>query len=506
MKKAIKTLSTLIPIIVLFTFIKVNANNTITIDSSKPRTTDTNSYYVTNQETFTITSVESNDKFKVYKILDTYYNDNTNVITYEFTNTFKSYLESTDKYKDYTIKDYQKLTSGSIESGSTKTTSTLDKLVSRFVSYIKTNSNTGTQMTTNGNTANIQLEAGSYLALPISTTKIYAVMVGNIEFSESGGEWILNPASIVAKKSNPGIYKTIDDYTSTTSSRNIDQDFEFRISLTIPQYPTNATNKLYRIEDILDPGITFNGISSMKIKDSETYLTIECDGTVKDENNNIVGSIVVNEQTITFDFNVDYITSDKMIIFYKSHLNDNATLGLRNSNNSTATLTYANDPYGTGIQNSSVNTKLYTYGLEILVYDSTDETKLLSNVTFDVQYSSWPYTKIATITTDQNGRATLKGIVSKTYDLKQTKTATGYILLEDSISATVNPNDSNRVAGTEEGYFLTKIAIDKIGLLPITGGSGIIIFVIFGVLFTLVDIVGFIIYRKKTTKKKNLTN
>ena len=498
MKKFIKGLLVLIPIIVLFIFIKVNANTTIATDLNRPGTTDTNSYYVTNQGTFTITSIQSGDKITAYKILDTYYNPNSNVITYEFTTPFKSYLNSSDKYKNYTIEDYQKLTSGSIEDGSTKTTSTLDTLVSGYASYIKSNSVTGTLMTTNNTTASASLEAGSYLALPTATSKIYAVMVGNIEFSESGGNWILNSANIVAKKSNASIYKTINDSTSLTSSRHINQNFKYNISLTIPQYPTNATNKVFKVVDVLSSGITFNGLSSLKVTDGTTELIVGTDGIVKDANNNTVATIAINEQTLTFEFNLDYVTSTKVIVSYSAYLNDNATLGPGdNGNKSTATLTYSNDPYGTGTKNASITAILYTFGLEIFVYDSSDKTKTLNNATFDIYTTWWPFNKIGTITTDKNGKAYFKGLMQGTYNLKQTKAANGYILMNDTIQAIVTPHNNNKVEGTIEGYYLTEIAIDKIGLLPITGGSGIIIFVVFGVLFTLVGIIGFIIYRKK---------
>ena len=143
----------------------VHAETEITYDSSRKGITDTESYYITNKATFTITNVISTDSFKAYKILDAYYNENANTITYDFTTNFQAYLNTTTSYKDLTASDYYSLSSGSLTSGSTLTSSTLDKLVSGYASYIKTNNISGSLMNVSGNTASLNLEAGSYLIL-----------------------------------------------------------------------------------------------------------------------------------------------------------------------------------------------------------------------------------------------------------------------------------------------------------------------------------------------------
>ncbi|CCY80052.1 unknown [Mycoplasma sp. CAG:877] len=98
-------------------------------------TTDPNSYIVIETATLTINKVSSSDSFDAYKIIDVFYNTTTNVITYEFTSDFKTFLAQSDVYKSLTLTDYYNLTSGNITSGSTQTSSTLDKLVSKYASY-----------------------------------------------------------------------------------------------------------------------------------------------------------------------------------------------------------------------------------------------------------------------------------------------------------------------------------------------------------------------------------
>lgn len=185
----------LIAVLLCFAVVKVNAITT----NSTAGTIDTNSAYVTDKATLTVTGVQSEDQFKAYKLLDAFYNSTANTVTYEFTTNFKAYLDGSETNSGLTVDSYFDLTSGSITSGSTQTTSTLDTLVSGYVSYIKTHSVSGTDMTVSGNTASATLEAGAYLVIPVSTTKIYAPMVGNLDFEAAGTTWTLNNEAIVAK-------------------------------------------------------------------------------------------------------------------------------------------------------------------------------------------------------------------------------------------------------------------------------------------------------------------
>lgn len=101
-----------------------------------------------------------------YKILDTFYNDDSNTITYEFTSDFKIFLGQNTTYKNLTVDEYYKLTSGDITSGSTTTTSTLDKLMSSYATYIRNNlAQNGISLNKTNTTASKKLIAGSYLVL-----------------------------------------------------------------------------------------------------------------------------------------------------------------------------------------------------------------------------------------------------------------------------------------------------------------------------------------------------
>ena len=208
------------------------------------------SLIVVNSANLNITNVSSNDEFIAYKILDVLYDATSNTMSYDFTDDFKSFLTSSTAYNNLSISDYMKLTSGDITSGSTITSSTLDKVVSLYANYIKTKSVTGTDMTTTGNTATANLTAGTYLVLPKTTSKVYAVMVGNLQMEPTGvdNNWTLNDTSIVAKVSDVSIKRLVNGNDTITSVESFN-NHNYTIIATLPKYPSNATNKTYVITD-----------------------------------------------------------------------------------------------------------------------------------------------------------------------------------------------------------------------------------------------------------------
>ena len=101
----------------------VSAATAILVDADKPLDSDPESYLVTSSAELRIDGIDAGDKLNVYRILDTYYNRNTNQISYDFTDDFKGFLAQSSTYRDMTVETYQGLTSGSLTSGSTTTES-----------------------------------------------------------------------------------------------------------------------------------------------------------------------------------------------------------------------------------------------------------------------------------------------------------------------------------------------------------------------------------------------
>lgn len=491
MKK--KIIGLLMAVFTFGMFLNVDAV-TITTDSSKKGTTDTSSLLATNTGTITVSNVSSTDKLVAYKVLDVYYNSTSNVFTYEFTTSFKAFLASSTTYKNLTVDQYFALTSGDITSGSTRTQSTLDRLVSAYASYVKTNSVTSTALTTSGTNATGSVAVGAYLVIPSITNNVFAVMVANVVPTPSGSTWVISNATIKAKVNSASLTKYIGSEGSKDGDYSVGSEFSYILVGTVPQFPTNATNTTYTINDTVGSGITLSALSTISIKYGSTTLT-NANGTFKNSSGQTVATATITGQKLTIVFNASYIDSTTVTVQYKAKLNSGATLGDEGNLNS-ATLTYANDPYGTGTTTTSaVNVAAFTYGIEAFIYSNKDDSVKLSGVKFEVYSDSSLNTKVGEFTTDSNGRGSLAGVKSGTYYLKQVSTAAGYTLPKDAVAVKVKITGAT--AGTVTGYYRADIAAYEAGTLPFTGGSGTSLFSLIGLLVIGASAVAIIVYRNK---------
>lgn len=498
MKKRILSL-----LVAIFTFgLVLNVDAASITTGSTKGTVDTNSYIVTNDAALMVTNAPVSDTLAAYKILDTFYNASTNVITYEFTSNFKAFLASSSTYKNLTVDEYYNLTSGDITSGSTRTSSTLDRLASAYASYVKTNSVIGADLTYDageGATGTV-LPAGAYLVLPKVTNSVYAVMVGNIIPTANGNDWTINDATIVAKVANASVTKSVGSIGHVDGTYDIGEEFSYFLVGGVPQYPTNATNKVYTMKDIIGAGLDFSAISNFVVKDGETSLLVKSDGTVVNAAGNTVATITISGKNLTIAFNVDYVTSTTVTVEYKAKLNNSAVLGDTGNLNS-ATLTYSNDPYGTGTITSNVaQTSVFTYGVEVLIYANGDKSKVLSGVKFEVYSDASLTKKLGEMTTDSTGRGRLPGLAEGTYYLKQVSTASGYTLAKDAITIKVKLEGST--PGSVEGYYEAEVAAFEAGTLPFTGGPGTILYTVIGMITIVSAILLFVLYARKKKQEQ----
>lgn len=243
-------------------------------------------------------NVSNGDTLSAYKVLDTFYNSVTNEITYGFTSDFQGFLDQStnDTYKNLTIDDYFLLTSDEARDNCTNcvsviTTSTLNKLVSNYATYIRKNNITGIDMITDtsSSTATATVVAGSYLILPktIETQEsnsdydlleklryLYGVMVGNVVFTVGSSGWELKDVGIYAKSSRSGNRMMIAPFSMRdfVSGNVPEESFVFFpeissvflknhgliIEVSVPDLPTNAINKVLKFEIEFPQGITYD--------------------------------------------------------------------------------------------------------------------------------------------------------------------------------------------------------------------------------------------------------
>ena len=494
-------------IIISCLFIDVSA---LTLGTTKG-TTDPDSYIVMDKGLLTINNVSDADDLRAIKILDVYYNETSNVVTYEFAYHFKNFLSQSDIYKNLTISDYYNLTSGDIISGSTQTTSTLDKLVSKYAAYIYKHSFFGTDtMSISKKTATAELMSGVYLVIPYSAERVYAVMVGNLTPIPTDGTWQIADATINAKASDPTVIKYLGKIGEISGSYSIGDEVPCIMVATVPLFPTNASNIYYLLGDVVDPIFDFPTFEKFTVKDGNKVLTTQSDGTVTDENGNIVATILIPDtdwstklgrNVVTIRIATEYLTSNTVTINYSLILNENAVVST-SGNQNTAGLVMKTGVYSDsdiGLHPYYTYTTIYTYGIDLLAYKKGDKSKLLSDMTFDVYKDSALTQKVGTITTDSSGKGTLAGVAEGTYYLKNTKTVSGYNL---ATTTAMKVKISGAVDSDTDGYYKVEIEVPEISALPLTGGKGTIIYIGIGLLIILFATITYTI----TSKKKQLQN
>ncbi len=469
-------------------------------------TTDPDSYMVIEPANLTINNVSSSDSFKAYKIISSFYNPTTNVVTYEFTSNFKTFLAQSDIYKALTISDYYNLTSGDIASGSTQTSSTLDKLVSNYATYMHSHNVDGTGMTVSGTTASASLESGVYLVLPTSTQRVYSVMVGNLTPKTENNTWVISDFTINAKVSDASVVKYIGKEGQTVGSYSIGDYVPFILVANLPQFPTNASDKNIYLAEIIKDMFEEPDFSKFIIKDGDTTLTTKSDGTVVNSTGTEVAKIFINEtisemiggKTIQITLYYDELKSRQITVEYSLKLSNNIELGSQGNVsmaglglNTSGIYRPNSGDIPTGLFTTQVT--IYTYGIDLLAYKKGDKSTTLSDMTFEVYKDSSLTQKVGTITTDSAGKGTLAGVAEGTYYIKNTKAKTGYNL---ATTTSMKVKISGSVASTTDGYYKVEIEVPEAKNLPLTGSSGIIIYIGIGLLLITISTLVFLIYEK----------
>ena len=472
-------------------------------------TTDPDSYIVTDQATLIINKISSSDSFEAYKIIDVFYNSQTNVVTYEFTSGFKQFLAQSDVYKSLTLTDYYNLTSGDITSGSTQTSSTLDKLASKYASYITEGVAPDGYLLISGTTASASLESGVYLVLPTSTQRVYSVMVGNLTPKTENNTWVISDFTINAKVSDASVVKYIGKEGKTVGSYGIGDYVPFILVANLPQFPTNASDKNIYLGEIIKNMFEEPDFSKFIVKDGNTTLTTKSDGTVVNSMGTEVAKIFINEtisemlggKTIQITLYYDELKSRQITVEYSLRLSNNIELGSQGNAsmaglglNTSGIYRPSSGDIPTGLFTTQVT--IYTYGIDLLAYKKEDKSTTLSDMTFEVYKDSSLTQKAGTITTDSAGKGTLAGVAEGTYYIKNTKAKTGYNL---AATTSMKVKISGSVASTTDGYYKVEIEVPEAKSLPLTGGSGIIIYIGIGLLLITISTLVFLTYEKSAS-------
>ena len=458
----------------------------------------------------TINNAVEHDVLAAYKVVDITYNAAKNTLSHEWNSLFDDYFSQTNSITNsanraYTVDEFAALTKDSAE---------LKTLLAGLPNYIaaKSISPVDTQTVAADGTATFaNLAMGEYFIRPTSTTSVYQLMLQKIEPTVVNGTYVIDDVTFSAKHQKVSVTKTADK-TSVTKNEKV----TYTITVDIPTYATGATDRSFSVSDLLPDGLTIDTDSInviLKYLGFESTLpegTYTLDKTATDD--------------YTFKFSVDStqyldwagLGGHQLIITYTATLNDDATTAVNTKETNTVTFDYSNYPYVANSHKQKTDTvDVTTFAIKIDKYVDGEETNKLAGAKFDLYRTVYPgetgvtipHTSIQGIklegdkVTDADGVATFEKYEANgtnyDYYLVETQAPSGYNLLADAVK--VNFTDTE--VATTAGIYTVQVP-NKSGIqLPITGGTGTVIFTVIGIVLMAGAVLLFVFARKKNGAK-----
>lgn len=244
-------------------------------------------------------------------------------------------------------------------------------------------------------------------------------------------------------------------------------------------------------------------------------------------------SLIINKASNKKSFTVTITVSaysakvgKDILVTYSAIVNENAIE--RDKETNTATLKYSNDPNNAASYGYASDTaNLYSFNVKVDKHAADNAAKKLVGAEFYFKNSSGQYykrdetTKNVTwvlnkaeatmLSSDTNGVLTFTGIDMGTYYLEETKAPDGYNLLSGDVTVVINKNAANNGYVATVDLHSATVAADDLTvtasianstgtMLPETGGTGTIIFIVVGA----VAVIGaglFLVTNKRMSKE-----
>lgn len=280
---------------------------------------------------------------------------------------------------------------------------------------------------------------------------------------------VVKNTTVSVKADQPKVEKKVyeEDYTgdeygtgyNDVADHFIGESVPFKLIGTLPSAEQFAAydSYYYEFSDTLDAGFKAPAAGDFTVKIGDTVVTEDFDiviGDLLDANGKTATSISIKAKgndikKIMTDKGIDFSTATpKVTVDYKAVLDDDAVIGL-NGNENKVDLKFSNNPNATGDGTNNTGKTpedkviVFTYEFDTLKVDSADDTKKLQGAEFTLQdKASGKYAKVvngifqgwvdaaeaSTLTTDENGLITIKGMEGGTYIVKETKAPTDYNL------------------------------------------------------------------------------
>lgn len=376
------------------------------------------------------------------------------------------------------------------------------------------------------------VEQGQYLALASETDNLsqpreYYPLVFNV-FQEKNGS--INDITVAMKQKQISINKDVDDVTAGVGDVK-----NYTITTDIPVYPNNVNDIHYVIGDKLSTGLTLNKTSIevfVKEGEKERKLTENTDYTLDREGQPGKYAFLVTMNANTLKSH----PGCNILVKYSAVVNEQAVVSDSNLQNH-AYLEFNPDPFNSGsFTTLPVDKQLHTYSIEFKKEDSNGTAlkgatfKLLSNKGVELKFtqnaagdytlaqdqSDNNTTAIKELSSDINGNYLIKGLDTGTYTLKEVKAPDGYVLPngEATITLVDGGKEPDGILDTEtkaEGLELKNLQVSNAKFtfsvinkklndfkLPVTGGTGTLIFTLGGL-----AVMGAAVYLSVSKKKRN---
>ena len=463
----------------------------------------------------TINNAVENDVLAAYKVVDITYNAANNTLSYAWNSAFADYFAGTTSYNAtaYTVEAFAALTDDSND---------LKALLAQLPNYIaaKSISPVDTQtVAADGTAAFANLVMGEYFIRPTSSTSVYQLMLQKVEPTVSAaGAYVIDDVTFSAKHKEVSVDKTADK-TSVTKNEKVN----YTITVDIPTYASQASDKTFSVADLLPNGLTID-VGSIKVARNGTDITGAA-GTQY-----TLDTTATNDYT--FKLSVEAANYDaywsanggkQLVITYTATLNDNDTTEVNTKETNTATFDYSFYPYVDNPHKQKTDTvDVTTFAIQIDKHVDGEPTTKLAGAKFDLYRTATqaeidagtavtiPHTTTVKgiklegdIITDDDGVATFEKYEANgaryAYYLVETKAPTGYNLLSNAVE--VHFTDAE-VAGTN-GIYTVEIENTSGIQLPITGGTGTVIFTVIGITLMVGAVVLLVLSRKKSKAQEN---
>lgn len=347
-------------------------------------------------------------------------------------------------------------------------------------------------------------------------------------FMMKGGQNI----DITVKSDVPTSHKKIvnDDYSNPRDADDFqtNENITYRLTFDIPSnWKTQYKDGFYfTMHDELSAGLDYVGDPVIKVADNEDSImsAVNWDKSAQGYGYTPEFSKSKDGKTVEWKFatagtEASDTTNRKanlklagktVVVYYKAKMNASAKIASTGGNGNTYQVYYQHNPGNAadGYDHTTPETpNVYTYQFIVVKQDGDNTDTKLSGAEFKL-YSDQSATKevavsslangvytvdpsgTAVLTTGTDGKITVNGLDSGTYYLKETKAPSGYKLDDTVREVTVTPDSV--VVDAKNGEPITyKVNDDPNhtmtinnykGSLPSTGGMGIVLMVVAGVL------------------------